>query len=167
MSAACQHSHFLILTSNSLKRTTQLDNEVACLDVSQLGGQLVATVALWTLNTILLISLPTLSTVASQTLTTSYLIRSVLLVTFSDSVTTLFAGLGDGSLSSFVVDSNGSIAKGSEKSVTLGTKPLVMASFRQKGAVNVFVSSDRPTVISRANDRLVYSSVNLQVCCEL
>ncbi|ORY81221.1 CPSF A subunit region-domain-containing protein [Leucosporidium creatinivorum] len=143
--------------------TTQLDNEIACLDIAELGSQLVATVALWTLNTILLISLPTLSTIASQILTTTYLIRSVLLVTFPDGISTLFAGLGDGSLSSFAVDAKDcNIAQGSEKTVTLGTKPLVMSTFKQKGAINVFVSSDRPTVISRANDRLVYSSVNLK-----
>jgi DNA damage-binding protein 1 len=154
----------LIVPPAACTRSRQLDNEIACLDLFRLNGHPVAVIALWTLNSVLLVSLPTLSTLATQAFNTTYLIRSVLLATFSDGVTQLFAGLGDGSLTSFIVDAaTSTIAVGSEKTVTLGTKPILMCSFAPKGVTNVFVSSDRPTIISRSGDRLVYSSVNLKV----
>ena len=61
------------------------------------------------------------------------------------------------------------LLKGSEKTVSLGTKPITMGGIKQKGVMgeNVLVSSDRPTVISRSGDRLVYSSVNLKVAARL
>lgn len=149
---------------DSLGRSTQLVNEIACLDIATVGSEAVAAVGLWTAQTVLLISIPSLATLSSQILDTTYLIRSVLLTTFSDGITHLFAGLGDGSLTSFVVDkASGSIVESTRKTVTLGTRPIVMCAFTTKGVVSVFVSSDRPTVISRAGDKLVYSSVNLKV----
>jgi len=39
-----------------------------------------------------------------------------------------------------------------------------LSEFSQNGkGANVFACSDRPTIISRAKDRLVYSSVNVEV----
>lgn len=149
-------------------RSTQLANEIACLHIASLSNRLVASVGLWTSQTILLISVPDLKTFATQTLDSTYLIRSVLVTTFDDKVVHLFAGLGDGSLSSFVLGLEGgniSFVKDSIKTVTLGTRPIVMSEFvAANSLVSVFVSSDRPTVISRVNGKLLYSSVNLKVC---
>lgn len=93
------------------------------------------------------------------------MIRSVLVATFVDKSIHLFVGLGDGTLTSFIITHGESleILESSKKTVTLGSRPLVMCAFDSKGATNVFVSSDRPTVISRSGGKLVYSSVNLKV----
>lgn len=163
--------HISLLSASLLQlitvpcRSHQFDNEVSCLDIFSHGGQTVAVVALWTVNTVHLVALPSFEVLTTQAIDTTFLVRSVLLATFSDNTTHLFAGLGDGTLTSYGVDtSNFSLIAGTEKTVTIGTKPVTVYSFAPKGVVNVFASSDRPTIISRAGDRLVYSSVNLKVC---
>lgn len=99
---------------------------------------------------------------------TEYLIRSVLVATFADGVTHLFAGMGDGSVASYVLDvASWAVEESSKKTLSLGSTPVSLRLFTTKGAVNIFVSSDRPTIISRSGERLVYSSVNLKVGCGL
>lgn len=152
------------LLKHAASSSNQFETEVACIDVASVGSQAVAAVGLWTSQTVHLVALPTLAILSTQILDTTYLIRSVLLTTFADGATYLFAGLGDGALTSFVVDKETSkVVESTSKTVTLGTRPIVMCAFEAKGAVSVFVSSDRPTVISRAAGKLVYSSVNLKV----
>jgi DNA damage-binding protein 1 len=50
------------------------------------------------------------------------------------------------------------------KSVVLGNRPFLLTEFDPDGrGSNVFACSDRPTVVSRAKERLVFSSVNVEV----
>jgi DNA damage-binding protein 1 len=142
----------------------QFENEIACIDIATVASRIVAAVGLWTVQTVLIIAIPTLEILSTQVIESDYLIRSVLITTFADGVTQLFAGLGDGALTSFIVDAPQSkIVAETSKTVTLGTRPIVMCGFEANGVVSIFVSSDRPTVISRTSDKLVYSSVNLKV----
>ncbi|KAM0754809.1 DNA damage-binding protein 1b [Meredithblackwellia eburnea MCA 4105] len=146
------------------KGAATFPNEVACLDVSAIGGQQVATVGLWTSQSVSIVHLPSFKTLVDQPVETTYLLRSVLLTTFADGVTHLFAGTGDGSVASYVVDtSSWLVLEATAKIISLGTTPISLKAFIARGAVNVFVSSDRPTIISRPGDRLVYSS-NVSGC---
>ncbi|BGP20195.1 hypothetical protein JCM10213_005951 [Rhodosporidiobolus nylandii] len=153
--------------------TTSFANDVSSLSLSSTGSHLA--VALWTPSqTVHLLALPSLAEVAQHTLTSTFLIRSLSLTTFSASTSTaggveqsyLFCGLGDGSLTSFAVSlERGEIDPQSEKTVQLGRRPLVLQEIEQaEGERAVFVASERPTVVSLAKGagggRLNYASVN-------
>ena len=141
-----------------------MSNEISCIDLCDIGSQTVVTVAVWNSYEISLISLSTLNLLDTVRLETNYLIRSVALATFQDAVSCLFAGLGDGTLISYNINcSTWKLITSTKKTVTLGYRPIRMSTFHTKGVMNVFVLSDRPTVISRSNDRLVYSNVNFKV----
>ena len=49
--------------------------------------------------------------------------------------------------------------------VSLGTQPVVLTPFISKGALSVFASCDRPTVIYTSGKKLLYSNVNLPEVC--
>lgn len=67
--------------------------------------------------------------------------------------------MGDGQLYNFHVD-NSTGALTDRKKICLGTKPIMLRSFRSNGQSHVFAASDRPTVIYSANKKLLYSNVN-------
>jgi DNA damage-binding protein 1 len=69
-----------------------------------------------------------------------------------------FVGLGDGQLLRFHLGEDGVL--GEHKRITLGTRPIALRAFANKGATHVFAGSDRPTVISSANGKLTFSGVN-------
>ena len=46
------------------------------------------------------------------------------------------------------------------KKICLGTKPIMLRTFRSNGTSYVFAASDRPTVIYSSNKKLLYSNVN-------
>ncbi len=46
------------------------------------------------------------------------------------------------------------------KKICLGTKPIMLRTFRSNGVSYVFAASDRPTVIYSSNKKLLYSNVN-------
>jgi hypothetical protein len=46
------------------------------------------------------------------------------------------------------------------KKICLGTKPIMLRTFRSNGTAYVFAASDRPTVIYSSNKKLLYSNVN-------
>jgi hypothetical protein len=148
-----------------------LSNEIACLAIAttNLSTSPILSIGLWTSQSLLLFSLPSLALLLTQVVDSEYLIRSTLLVEFADDAIYLFAGLGDGSLTNYLVSKaddgiNLTIENNSNKAVVLGTRPIVMCVFEaEDGAKSVFVSSDRPTVVSAKGDRLIYSSVNLKV----
>ncbi|KAI5474794.1 DNA damage-binding protein 1 [Pseudohyphozyma bogoriensis] len=145
--------------------SSQLPNEVASLYACTISSTPILVVGLWTSQTVLLLSLPSLRTISFVTLDSTFLIRSVLITTFADGVSQLFVGLGDGSLSSFVVERSGEgfrVDEASKKEVTLGSLPIAFREFVAAGVVSVLVMSDRPTIVSREGDRLKYSSVNLK-----
>ncbi|GAA5820215.1 hypothetical protein JCM10212_006784 [Sporobolomyces blumeae] len=144
------------------KGTTSFETDIASLAVSDTASGSFAVVGLWTSQTVHLVALPDLRVCASETLPSTFLIRSVLLPTFSDGVTLLFAGLGDGSLSTMAVDlAQGTIHRASLKTVVLGERPFTLTQVSSDGnGTNVFACGDHPTIVSRSKDRLVYSSVN-------
>jgi DNA damage-binding protein 1 len=92
----------------------------------------------------------------------------------------LFVSLGDGSVISYIISKpsteysssssqNGSINKSYElterRKVVLGTQPTILKKFHSTKPIfsnNIFACSDRPSVISSTNQKLVYSSVNLK-----
>lgn len=140
-----------------------MPNEIAALSASTIGSEAVVIVGLWTSQTVHVLRLSSLEPLATVDIPSTYLIRSVLLVTFQDNVTHLFVGLGDGTLISYAFGPNGTVRQDSRKTVVLGREPLFMVSLDSAQGPSVFVSSDRPTIVSRDNDRLKYSTVSLKV----
>ena len=51
---------------------------------------------------------------------------------------------------------------GERKVVSLGTQPVSLTRFWSKGAPHVFACSDRPAVVHSANQKLLYSNVNVK-----
>ncbi len=85
----------------------------------------------------------------------------------------LFVSLGDGSVISFVINnlnkSSSPITQcelTERRKVVLGTQPTILKKFvagkYPTVTNNIFACSDRPSVISSTNQKLVYSSVNLK-----
>lgn len=71
----------------------------------------------------------------------------------------LLCALGDGQLYNFHVDAQTGVLS-ERKKICLGTKPIMLRSFRSNGVSHVFAASDRPTVIYSSNKKLLYSNVN-------
>jgi len=150
------------------RSSTTFQHDIAALAVSP-SGQHVA-VALWTSQEVHLVDLASspLAPCATHRIDSTYLIRSLAFTAFSSLAdgtdTTLLAGLGDGTLVSLAVDvASGTFAASSSKAVALGKRPLQLTEIAHGDDRAVFAASDRPTIISRSKDRLVYSSVNLAV----
>jgi DNA damage-binding protein 1 len=98
------------------------------------------------------------------TVPSAFLLRSLLAARFSDGSSTLFVGLGDGSIVSYAMDlaSERMIREDSRKAITVGTRPVGLDLFQTPEGPAVFASSDSPTIISRSNGRFNYASVNLR-----
>ncbi|GAA6009649.1 hypothetical protein JCM11491_001047 [Sporobolomyces phaffii] len=143
--------------------TCSFDAEIASIGLHATSHGSFAVVGIWTSPKVHLLSLPDLAIFATQTLPTAFPIRSVLLTTFNDGATVLFVGLGDGSLVTIEVDVGArQVDSTSLKTVVLGDRPFLLSNLDQDGKdSSVFACSDRPTVISRSKERLVYSSVNV------
>ncbi|ACO65083.1 predicted protein [Micromonas commoda] len=161
----------LALGSAALIRETasaSLDGkEIACLDCTPLSdpGDAAArlcAVGTWTAE-VFLLTMPDLRLVTTSPLGGGgggVIPRAVLLCSF-EGTPHLLAGLGDGALHTFGVDPEaGTLRDG--KSLSLGTQPITLRTFRSKGATHVFAGSDRPTVIYGNNGKLIYSNVNLR-----
>lgn len=163
-----------------------LPQEVASLDLSEIithdAAHIIASVGLWNIQTVSLLSVPTLETLQEIDVGTSFLLRSVISCTLSSddedasSASYLFVGLGDGTLVSFhyeATDENAlpKIDLSSKKTLTLGTRPIAMsrittAANAESGARSspaIFIASDRSTIVSRIGGRVVYASVNTKV----
>lgn len=159
----------------------QLEEEVACLDLSPVhdGKSLAAAVGLWNTYSVVVLDAPTLSQAESIEIGTKFLPRSVVTVSMSDSHGTtssfLLIGLGDGSLVSYAYQKSGKpgarLDNSTRKAVTLGSRPITLAKFQTAGNQEagvpstqaVLAISDRSTVISLAGSKLAYSSVNTKV----
>ncbi|GAA5820839.1 hypothetical protein JCM11251_001838 [Rhodosporidiobolus azoricus] len=151
--------------------STAFPTDISALALSPTSSHLA--VALWTPSqTVHLLALQpsSLEKVAEHTLSSSFLIRSLALPTFSPSVapntsTVLFCGMGDGSLTSFSVSlDKGEIDARTEKTVQLGRRPLLLSEVVAGEAQNepaVFVACETPTVVTLAKGgRLSYAGVN-------
>ncbi|KAL3068044.1 hypothetical protein niasHT_038034 [Heterodera trifolii] len=149
-------------------------DEVACLDISPLGGRTLSdffSIGFWSEHSVAVYALkpgtvPAL--VAEERLSSEFVPRSMLMVTMEGSHF-LFVALGDGTVIHFRMDSlTGALS--AQKKFTLGTQPTSLCLFQspKKNALNVFACSDRPTVIYSSNHKLSFSNVNLrsvtQIC---
>ncbi|SPQ98347.1 DNA damage-binding protein 1 [Plasmodiophora brassicae] len=136
--------------------------EISCLDVDD-EFQLVAT-ASWSSSCVSLLSLPDLETVDQASL--PYLARSISIVRFGPARAPIFVlcGLGDGSVVTFSVDKGSRLSAPTR--VIIGTHPVSLTPFTSHGTKQVFVSCDRPTLISApssgAGGDLAVISVNLK-----
>ena len=160
-----------------------LENEIACLDISKLYDQsgepyYTAIAGLWNSYSVAALSIPDLQLRDTVKVETTYLLRSVALVDFSEDETAslpyLFVGLGDGSVVSYghteAEDGQHQLSKSSKKTVALGSRPITMSRIRTGGyaeagipaARALFIISDRSTIVSLDNGKLAYASVNLK-----
>ncbi|XP_036390837.1 DNA damage-binding protein 1 [Megalops cyprinoides] len=157
--------YYLEIHRGELKQIslTEMEHEVACLDITPLGegGESpLCAVGLWTDISARILKLPSFSTVHTEMLGGEIIPRSILMTTFEGSHYLLCA-LGDGALFYFGLDLQSGVLS-ERKKVTLGTQPTVLRTFRSLSTSNVFACSDRPTVIYSSNHKLVFSNVNLK-----
>ncbi|KAG0048736.1 DNA damage-binding protein 1a [Gryganskiella cystojenkinii] len=156
--------------SESIKEVgrTTFENEIACIDASAIVAESpyssqICAVGLWTDIKVVLVRLPTMEILASHDLPGEILPRSLLLARF-EGIPYLLAGLGDGQLLTFTLDSSLTTLP-TPKRISLGTQPILLrpiaAGLNTGSSCNVFACSDRPTVIYSSNRKLVYSNVNL------
>lgn len=158
--------------ANPCDSTATLPQEISCLAIHTIPGtdKIIIAAGLWTTQELVLLSTTStaseLSIISTFSLNTSFLVRSALITTFKDNATVLFVGIGDGTLITYALQSSTegvTLSEDSRKTATLGTKPIVMAAFTVNEDVSIFVSSDRPTVVSRTNGRMNFASVALSV----
>ncbi|XP_071542214.1 DNA damage-binding protein 1 [Panulirus ornatus] len=165
VSAAGQHIYYLTIQQANLKleASTTVEHEVACLDVSPLWEEDMASVVavgLWTDISARVLALPSLDENAKEFLGGDIIPRSILMTTF-EGHHYLLCAMGDGQLFYFSYSpSTGYLSE--KKKVVLGTQPTTLRRFRSLSSTNVFACSDRPTVIYSSNHKLVFSKVNLR-----
>eukprot|EP01133_Synstelium_polycarpum_P003413 gene3413-3876_t len=158
--------YYFEIRSNKINliKETMFPHEISCLEISAFEGQskaMICAVGLWTDISIRLLSIPTLDEVCKEMLGGDVLPRSILLITF-EGTNYLLCSLGDGHLLNFTLDTRNNTLN-ERKKLSLGTQPITLNRFRLRNTVNVFASSDRPTVIYSNNKKLLYSVVNLRV----
>lgn len=146
---------------------TQLEYEVACLDISPYHPQTADTssyvaVGLWTDISARILTLPDFQPIVKEKLGIESIPRSILMTSLEE-ISYLFVASGDGQLFSFKFnESTGQLSD--RKKISLGTQPIVLQTFKTGDSINIFAASDRPTVVYSKNQKLLYSNVNLKVC---
>lgn len=151
---------------------TTLPHEIACVDVSPIGGATASlcAVGLWHDASVRVLHLPSLAEVGHAVLGRELLPRSLLLAELAPGAAWLLAGLGDGALVAhrLVVGANGgAVTLDERKQVTLGTRPVQLTAFSVHGKRHVFAALDRPAVIYAADDvgghaKLRFANVDLR-----
>lgn len=162
---ACRHVLFYFLIASnqfSLISSASLDNEVACLDLCEEKKNFnLCAVGLWGDFSVRLLTLPGLDQILNENVKCDVIPRSIL-IDYLDDIAYLFCSFGDGSVISYVIGSGNGIGLSERRKVVLGTQPTILKKFSTNESKNIFACSDRPSVISSANQKLVYSSVNLK-----
>jgi len=161
----------------------KLPYNIACLDVTPLNPQEERTdlcvVGLWTQISVWIYRLPTLDVLHKEPLTSDTLPRSVVMITF-DSQPYVVVSLADGPIVYYFLDPEQGLLY-ERKKVALGTKPTTLticqrtdfSSLPSSSSTStsndlsshrtvLFACSDRPSVISSSNTKLVFSAVNLR-----
>ena len=148
---------------------SQLPYNIACLDITPLNAHDeradLCVVGLWTQLSIRVYRLPTLELLHTESLMLDTLPRSVVMITF-DGQPYVVASLADGPIVYYLLD----VAQGllyERKKVSLGTKPTTLTLCRHTELASssrrvLFACSDRPSVISSSNGKLLFSAVNLR-----
>ena len=124
-------------------------------------------VGTWTQNAVTLLALPTLQIISENKLDVDVQARDVMLATL-EKVDYLLIGLGDGTLITYVIMSDtGLPALKKRRKITLGTHPISLNCFINHGALCVFASCDRSSVIYSRNSKLLFSVVNVPECTDM
>lgn len=146
-------------------RSCDTAQEVSALTLHKMpNGKAIGAAGLWSSHDLMVMEVPSLNPISKISAASSFVIRSTLACNFRPDAISLFVGIGDGSLLSFNLDlDSGAVDESSAKSVTLGTRPIVMSPYTSKSGPSILVSSDRPTLISKSGTRTNYSPVNLRV----
>lgn len=162
---ACRNVLFyFVIESKQFKliSSISLDNEVACLDLCEEKKNFnLCAVGLWGDFSIRILSLPNLTELLSENTKCEVIPRSIL-IDYLDDVPYLFCSFGDGSVISYMIVSSNPVGLNECRKVVLGTQPVILKKFTANDAKNIFACSDRPSVISSTNQKLIYSSVNLK-----
>lgn len=171
ISTGSGHLMYFEIANNQLmlKQETDLEYEISCVNLNVLNNESgsngqskasICAVGLWTDVSVRILGLPNLNQLHKQLLGGEILPRSVLLVTFEE-INYLLCGLGDGQIFHFTIDIETGMLQNLKK-ITLGTQPIILNTFKSNHSINVFASSDRPTVIYSSNKKLLFSNVNLK-----
>ncbi|CAF1345272.1 unnamed protein product [Rotaria magnacalcarata] len=158
----------------------KLPYNIACLDVTPLNPQeersSLCVVGLWTQISVWMYRLPTLEVLHKEPLTSDTLPRSVVMIAF-DAQPYVVISLADGPIVYYLLDTVQGLLY-ERKKVALGTKPTTLticqrtdispttttssSSDPSTQRTVLFACSDRPSVISSSNSKLVFSAVNLR-----
>lgn len=151
--------------SNACDSTTQLPDEIACIDISPIDAEnplysSVVAVGLWENVGVCLLSLPGLQVIHEEKLAGTVMPRSILMAKF-ENICYLLVALGDGQFYNFKLDTwKGTLSD--KKRSFLGKLPIHLSTFTSNGTTHVFAASDKPSVIHSRNKKLIYSNVNLR-----
>ena len=145
----------------------ELDNNAVAEQSASTSRSNLLAVGTWTENAVMLIALPTLQVIAVVKLDVDIQARDLMLVTL-ERVDYLLIGLGDGTLITYIVQYDAGLPtlQGRRK-VTLGTHPISLNCFVNHGALCVFASCDRSSVIYSRNSKLLFSVVNIPDCTDV
>lgn len=140
LAVACGRDLYFLAMENHqivVKGNSTLDYEVACVDITPIGGDNnnvtsseICAVGLWTDISVQLLHLPTMKLISRESLGGEIIPRSVLMCRF-DGILYLLVALGDGTLLYFRMDSiTGALVE--KKKMTLGTQPTTLRTFQSR-----------------------------------
>ncbi|GAX83262.1 hypothetical protein CEUSTIGMA_g10688.t1 [Chlamydomonas eustigma] len=146
------------------KGRMELGSEIACVDIhceSDKKWSNLAAIGTWDMR-LHLLSLPGLTSIGTEEIGGEVIPRSVLIHDFDGNMPYCLMGLGDGQLLSWrlTAASEDAATLSDRKRILLGTKPVLLRTFKSNGATNVFAGSDRPTIIYTNNKKLLFSNLN-------
>jgi DNA damage-binding protein 1 len=160
-----------------------LDQEVACVSVrpikqnetraefeantkdrlAPVGSTSIVALGMWTDGSVRLLALPSLQEISRQNIGLDTQARDILLITLEDQSHVL-VGLGDGTLVSYGLDfASGLPVMTARKKYSLGTSAVLFSPFLNAitGALCVFISCDKPTILYTHRSKVLFSSVNI------
>lgn len=140
----------------------EFEYEVSCVNIPE-SSSAVCVVGLWTSSAVLILSSPTLATMSEEILggvDSVAIPRSLLLArVIEGGPPTLLVAMGDGTLFTFSVNEN-DCSLSQKKSIILGTQSMYFQTLAKRdGLVNVFATSDHPSLIYGSEGRIMYSAV--------
>ena len=172
MCASRDTIYYLLIEENKIEfvKSIKLDYEIACLDISPWKENEMANIAavgLWKDISARILKLPDLTESCKEFLGSEVIPRSIV-IEILEYLPYLFVSLGDGSVVSYIIGmcNENDYSLTERRKVVLGTQPTILKKFKSSKnndiTNNLFACSDRPSVISTNNQKLVYSSVNLK-----
>ncbi|KAI9026659.1 CPSF A subunit region-domain-containing protein [Phycomyces nitens] len=145
----------------SVKKQRTFDNEISCIyvspEVKNNSGKRYVAIGLWGGQDVKLLNLSDLSTVWENKIEAGTVPKDVRYTRLGE-YDYFLVGLGDGRLVYFCSKDG----MKSQREISIGIGKLSFHSFEINGESAIFVSSDRPTIITSSHGKLVYSSVNAE-----